>query len=126
MPVDIEKVAERLTEEREKLRYNQAGVAAIADVSQRTFSSWENGVLPGQWKSLVALAKKFGTSADYLLGLTDDPRPKSTTAPHKITDEQAALLELFEQLDEEERHYVMGLLTFVKSRNTPRIIGSEE
>lgn len=66
-----EEIAQRLIEERERIRYNQAGVAALAGVSQGSWSSWEAGNVPQQWAALENLARHFGVSADYILGLTD-------------------------------------------------------
>lgn len=104
---------------------SQTQVEIQTGVGQRTISRWESSP-PEYLESLVSLARYYQVSTDYLLGLTDDPRPTSTTAyHHNITDEQAAILELFERLDEDERRYVLGLLDFIKSRNTPRIIGEE-
>lgn len=131
--MNTEKVAQRLSQARDRLNYNQAGIASIAGVSQRTFSSWENGVLPQQWDSLLSLAKEFGTSTDYLLGLTDDPRPLASEQtlheerePYLTTrllnEEERTLLNFFNSLDEEERVFVFELLEFVKRRTTPRII----
>ena len=53
----------------------QRDVAAALGIPTRTLSHYENGtrVVP-PW-ILVALADFYGTSVDYLLGRTDQPKP---------------------------------------------------
>ena len=51
------------------------GRTAVLHVSQTTYSRYENGTLDIPSASLIALARFYGTSVDYLLGLTDEPAP---------------------------------------------------
>ena len=44
-------------------------------MSQTTYSRYENGTLDIPSASLIALARFYGTSVDYLLGLTGNPEP---------------------------------------------------
>ena len=66
---------QRLRDLREDRDLNQAAVAEILHVSQTTYSRYESGVLDVPSASLIALARYYGTSVDYLLGLTDNPTP---------------------------------------------------
>jgi len=66
---------QRLRHLREDHDLNQLTVAAELHVSQTTYSRYESGTLDIPTASLIVLAKFYGTSVDYLLGLTDDPRP---------------------------------------------------
>ena len=66
---------QRLRNLREDRDLNQTAVAQVLHVSQTTYSRYESGSLDIPSASLVALAKLYGTSVDYLLNLTDDPRP---------------------------------------------------
>jgi transcriptional regulator with XRE-family HTH domain len=66
-------IAKRLKEFREEKGYNQEGMAKIAGMSQRAWDGWEE-MPPNALRSLVALARHFGVSTDYLLKLTDNPR----------------------------------------------------
>lgn len=50
-------------------------MAAAAGVSQVTWSNWEKKP-PAQFTALARLATRYGTTVDYLLGLTDDPSPR--------------------------------------------------
>ena len=115
-------ISQRLREMREKKNYSQAGIAP-AGMRQRTVSDWESGNIPQALVWIGEMAKRFGVSTDYLLGLTDDPRPVSTAhAQTHLTDKQIAALEILQNLSPEEEEFVTGLIRFVKDRNQPRII----
>lgn len=55
--------------------YTQAYVAQAIGVTQRKYSYIETGVQQLTDDLIIRLAKFYNTSADYLLGLTDDPKP---------------------------------------------------
>ena len=66
---------QRLRNLREARDLNQTEVAAVLQASQTTYSRYESGTLDIPSASLIALARFYGTSVDYLLGLTDEPTP---------------------------------------------------
>ena len=66
---------QRLRNLREDRNLNQTAVAEVLHVSQTTYSRYENGTLDIPSASLIALARFYGTSVDYLLGLTGNPEP---------------------------------------------------
>lgn len=53
----------------------QQEVAIILNVSQTTYSRYESGALDIPSSSLIALAKFYKTSVDFLLDLTSDKTP---------------------------------------------------
>lgn len=53
----------------------QKQIAAYLGVSQNTYSQYEIGTLNYPIDVLIALAKFYKTSVDYLLGLTDEKKP---------------------------------------------------
>lgn len=55
---------------REDADYSQTYIAKILDMSQRSYSNYENG--RSQWnpEMLIKLAALYDVSVDYLLGLT--------------------------------------------------------
>ncbi len=73
-------------------------------LSATAISDWQRGKSSPSPDVLIAIAKKFNVSADWLLGLTDDPKPivpskeaiealeeYTKTAPKfNVTDEQLA------------------------------------
>ena len=66
---------QRLRNLREDRDLNQTAVAQVLHISQTTYSRYENGTLDIPSASLIALARFYGTSVDYLLGLTDVEEP---------------------------------------------------
>lgn len=60
---------------REDRDIKQREIAAYLHVSQNTYSQYENGVISLTAEVLIKLAAFFGTSVDYLLGLTDKKEP---------------------------------------------------
>ena len=66
---------QRLRNLREDRDLNQTEVAAVLQVSQTTYSRYESATRDIPSASLIALARFYGTSVDYLLGLTDEPAP---------------------------------------------------
>jgi len=60
---------------REDSDLTQQQVAEMLHVSQATYSRYESGVLDIPSSALIALAKYYQTSVDYLLDLTNDPTP---------------------------------------------------
>lgn len=65
----------RLRDLREDRDLNQQALADLLNVSQTTYSRYESGTLDIPSASLIKLAGFYGTSIDYLLGLTNHPKP---------------------------------------------------
>lgn len=55
---------------REDNDYRQRDIAAVLNVSQNTYSQYENGVIELTADTLIKLADFYGVSVDYLLGRT--------------------------------------------------------
>lgn len=66
---------ERIRALREDRDLSQKELAGQLSVAQTTYSDYELGKLNIPIDALIALAKFYNTSIDYLLELTDDPRP---------------------------------------------------
>lgn len=60
---------------REDKDMTQTEIAKILHCSQRVYSNYERGDIDIPTEVLRTLALLHGTSVDYLLELTDDPRP---------------------------------------------------
>ncbi|MCC7014110.1 MAG: helix-turn-helix transcriptional regulator [Planctomycetes bacterium] len=56
--------------------WNQTELAFHANMSAAEISRFENGAREPRVSGLVRLARALGVSADYLLGLSDDPAPR--------------------------------------------------
>ena len=60
---------------REDHDWNQTELAQKLGMSQTGYSKYETGENDVPTAILIQLAEIYRTSVDYLLGLTDDPRP---------------------------------------------------
>lgn len=60
---------------REDQDLNQTKVAKMLGMSQTGYSKYETGENDLPSSILIKLAQFYGTSVDYLLGLTDESRP---------------------------------------------------
>lgn len=65
----------RLKDLREDNDITQKTIAEYLHIKQNTYSQYENGQRQIPIETLVLLAKFYKTSTDYLLGLTDNPKP---------------------------------------------------
>jgi len=66
----------RIKDMREDRDLTQKEVADFLHIKQNTYSQYENGHRQLPLEFLIALAKYYETSTDYILGLTDNPSPK--------------------------------------------------
>ena len=67
----------RIKDLREDHNLTQADVAKYLNVKQNTYSQYENGQRQLPLSCLVALAKFYQTSTDYILELTDKRTPNA-------------------------------------------------
>jgi transcriptional regulator with XRE-family HTH domain len=67
----------RIRELREDRDLTQKQVGEAVGVSQRTYAYYESGQRMVTPQVLCLLARFYSVSVDYILELTDDPRPYS-------------------------------------------------
>ncbi len=72
---------QRLRDLREDRDLPQRVLAELLHVSQATYSRYESGGLDIPSGALIALARFYSTSIDYLVGLSDNPAPTWGEAP---------------------------------------------
>ena len=65
----------RIRELREDHDLTQRQLAAYLQITQTQYFRYEQGYRDIPTDLLIALAKKYQTSTDYILGLTDNPGP---------------------------------------------------
>lgn len=92
----------------------------MAGVSQVTWSNWEKQP-PSQFEALARLASHYGVSADYLLGIVDDPEGRRGLSPEVLE-----ILRIWGALDAGQRRLVMDTMKMLARVRTPHIIGGEE
>lgn len=79
---------ERIKDLREKAGYSQAELARRLDVTRSSVNAWEMGLSAPTTQYVVALAKLFHVSADYLLGI----EPKLSLSLDHYKEEEIALI----------------------------------
>ena len=62
----------RIRDLREDRDFSQKQLAEILNISQSTYSRYESGYLDVPSEVLIALAKYYDVSVDYILGLKDE------------------------------------------------------
>ena len=67
--------AQKLIDLREERDQNQTETANGIGTTQRKVSYWETGQTEPSLEDLKRICQYYHVSADYLLGLTDDPHP---------------------------------------------------
>lgn len=113
-------MADRLKQFREQLGHNQFGMAEVAGIEQATWSRWEKQT-PSQFEALVRLSAHYHVSADYLLGIVDDPEGRRGLSPEVLE-----VLSVWGSLDSNQRRLVMDTMRMLARVTTPHIIGGEE
>ena len=71
--IDGRTVGQRIGVIREKQSFTQQSLADVLGVPRSNVRNWENDKRELKPEMIVSLAKTFGVSADYLLGLSDNP-----------------------------------------------------
>ena len=64
----------RIKDLREDMDLTQEQIAEYLHIKQNTYSQYENGRRQIPIESLIALAKFYNTSTDYILGLTNNKK----------------------------------------------------
>ena len=65
----------RIKDLREDSDLKQSDVAEYLHIKQNTYSQYETGQRQLPLECLIALAKLYKTSTDYILGLTNERKP---------------------------------------------------
>lgn len=86
----------RLRELRNGKGYSAETLAHMIDVSIAHYWRIEREERSPRAEEIIRLAKVFGVTTDYLLGLSSDPIPN---APHDLTEDEQALLDAYRQGD---------------------------
>ena len=71
----------RIRELREDHDMTQVDIAGRLGMKQPQYFRYEQGYRDIPTDLLIRLAEIYGTSVDYLLGRTDDPRPPEPRSP---------------------------------------------
>lgn len=101
----------RLKELREAKHESQQRLAVMLEVSQAMISRYELEQTSPDASVIILLAKHYGVSADYLLGLSDDKLPYSKS---NLSKKEQEILFLYKRLDSTQKEkalsYIQGML----------------
>jgi len=103
-------LAARLRDRRERRNLKNSQVALYLGLSTAHISNIENGNREPSLDLLARLADYYRCSVDYLLGLTDDPRPASKQA---LSEAAVDAVNLIDSLPPERRAAAVGVLRTV-------------
>ncbi len=68
-------ISQRIRNIREDNDLNQTQIANLLNTTQQQYGKYETGKRELPLRHLVTLCQYYNLSADYLLGLTDEPKP---------------------------------------------------
>ena len=91
-------LGQRIGELRGARGWSQVELAKRLSVAKQTVSNWENDNIQPSIEMLVRLAKVFGVSTDYLLGMEDVPRLDTTGLPPEVAAHLALLIGDYQKL----------------------------
>lgn len=107
-------IGERIRQTRQLRGYSQQELASKIGISMNSLYHYEKNRKTPSAEVVAKLAEALGVSADYLLGLTDDPAPKGKpfdisqylsknfiSTPANLRRIAQELLEIAEQMEKE-------------------------
>ncbi len=103
----------RLKELREQQRLNQEGLALKINVSQSTISAYEIGERTPDLETLIAIAKFFNISLDYLVGLSN---VKQMIQSSDLSEDELDHLHTYRQLSDMDREKVKAYIDGLQSK----------
>ena len=65
----------RIRDIREDRDYLQKDIATALNITTQQYQLYESGQRAFKYNHIIELSKFYKLSADYILGLTDEPRP---------------------------------------------------
>ncbi len=92
-------LATRLRELRTKKDVGQKEVGAFLGVSDSSIRKYESGERTPDPDSLTKLAQYFAVTTDYLLGVSDDPRPHNPSTGKSASARETRQLEQLLEMD---------------------------
>ena len=99
----------RFFELRSEKGISQREIAKLFDISQATYNNWENGRTQPSIEQLIALARFYEVSVDYLIGNSDDAGIINYDKP-QLSDEEIQLLRAFRPLPRETKTNFLKLM----------------
>lgn len=104
-------VSERLTEVRKNHGYTRTRLAEELKKPYRTITNYETGEREPGHDYIIKIAKMFGVTTDYLLGLSDNPQTTSEDIQkNNISNNEIHLVKKYRALDEHGKKVIDMLI----------------
>ena len=99
--------ADRIRQLRINKKWTQLQLAQMAKMERKSVIRYENGENIPNGKALISLARIFGVSVDYLLGITD--------LAESLSDEEKNIITTFRDINSEaeRERFLNNLKTYV-------------
>lgn len=99
-------MVENLKNLRKKTGLSQQQLADVIGVSQQSINKYENHGVEPDIATLIALAKYFDTSVDYLVGNTDIPRKYEIVHPFDLNGKEKEMIEKYRTATEKDKKVI--------------------
>lgn len=93
------------------------------EVGQSLVSKWESGMHTPERMNLLALAKIYNVSTDFLNGLSDDPgefvevEDEDGFTRRKLRDDEKVLLDSYRKLSAKDKEFIARAIELIKRDN---------
>lgn len=104
----------RLRELRLEKKVSQQQLADILHVTQQSIHKYEHGIAEPDLDIIIAMAKYFDTSVDYLIGYSDVPiKYELYDVEHSLTSAENRLLDYYRSLPPSGQGMIQSLIPTV-------------
>lgn len=90
--------------------FSQKQLADVINVSQQSINKYENHDVEPNIDTLIAIAKLFDTSVDYLIGMTDIKRKIENVHQYDLNEKEKTVIDLFRSLSDTDKKTITDLL----------------
>ncbi len=115
---DIPPLGPRIRELRLRKGWSQEALSGKVGVRQKQISSYERGVNVPSGEILIALAKAFEVSLDYLAQMAPNNAPQVTIADLDLVEK----VQLVDKLGDDERQLVKNVMDLVVMKGRVRAL----
>ncbi len=96
----------------------QKDVANDLNIETNTYGSWERGNTEPPIDMLITLAKYYGVSVDYLVGIENEDYTKSRTKNDNVASnkKEKILIDIFRELNNAGKEELLDFALFIKTK----------
>lgn len=99
---------------REQINLTQKKLSLILKIPQYTYSRIENEKTEADYETLSEIAKFYGVSVDYLLGVSDNPKPLDTNLDSDIAKLRQSIYSKMQSMNEDDLKYINETIERIK------------